>query len=235
MVHQTVWHVCVPAHVLQATCHLLRMTDAERVLAVLIHDVRTPLGVAHGYLRLVRTDKLPSPEERDRALAGAQDAIARISRLCQDAGGFLENPPQGAVGAPARQLAARVASVLAERGVTVGDLELPDGTVNVGTSVDRAADAIATLLSVRAGSTPGIVTSIDGTASALRFACGPAAGGAPGPSLDGDERPFDPWQPSQGLGVALAHRLITALGGRVWTAEDGLALALSLPMETGNA
>ena len=98
------------------------MTDAERVLAVLIHDVRTPLGVAHGYLRLVRTDKLPSPEDRDRALAGTQDALAKISRLCQDAGGFLEDPRPGAVRAPARQLADRVAAVLAERGVAVTDL-----------------------------------------------------------------------------------------------------------------
>ena len=211
------------------------MTDAERVLAVLIHDVRTPLGVAHGYLRLVRTDKLPSPEERDRALAGTQEALAKISRLCQDAGGFLEGPPRGAVRAPARQLADRVAAALAERGVTVGDLELPDGSINVGTSVDRAADAIATLLSLRAGRTPGSVTRIDGTAAALRFACGPAAEGAPGPTQDGDERPFDPWHSSHGLDVALAHRLVTALGGRVWTARDGLALALAMPMETGNA
>lgn len=211
------------------------MTDAERVLAVLIHDVRTPLGVAHGYLRLVRTDKLPSPEDRDRALAGTQDALAKISRLCQDAGGFLEELRPGTVRAPARQLADRVAAALAGRGVAVSDLELPDGSVNVGTSVDRAAEAIATVLSVRAGRTPGIVTTIDGTPTALRFACGPAADGAPGPALDGEERPFDPWQSPQGLGVALAHRLITALGGRVWTAGDGLALALAMPMESGNA
>jgi hypothetical protein len=211
------------------------MTDAERVLAVLIHDMRTPLGVAHGYLRLVRTDRLPSPEDRDRALAGTQDALAKISRLCQDAGEFLENPRPGVVRASARQLAERVAAVLAERGVMVGDLDLPDGSVDVGTSVDRAADAIATLLSVRSRRTPEIVTRIDGTAAALRFACGPAAEGARGPALDGEERPFDPWQSSHGLGVALAHRLITTLCGRVWTTESGVALALSMPMESGNA
>jgi len=211
------------------------MTDAERVLAVLIHDVRTPLGVAHGYLRLVRGDKLPSPEDRERALAGTQDALARISRLCQDAGGFLEDPLPGTAKASARQLAERVAAVLAERGVPVVNVEPPEGLVNVGTSVDRAADAIATLLSLRTGRTPGGVTRIDGTSAALRFACGPAAEGAPGPALDGDERPFDPWQSSQGLGVALAHRLVTALGARVWTAGAGLALALSLPMESENA
>jgi hypothetical protein len=211
------------------------MTDAERVLAVLIHDVRTPLGVAHGYLRLVRADKLPSPEDRERALAGTQDALAKISRICQDAGGFLEDPQPGAIKASARQLAERVAAVLAERGVTVGDVAPPDGAIDVGTSVDRTADAIATLLSVRAARTPGLVATIGGTAVALRFACGPAPDGASGPTLDGDERPFDPWQSSQGLGVALAHRQVSALGGRVWTAGNGLALALSLPMESRKA
>ena len=211
------------------------MTDAERVLAVLIHDVRTPLGVAHGYLRLVRTDKLPSPEDRDRALAGTQDALAKIHACARTRAGSSRIRRPGAVRAPARQLADRVAAVLAERGVAVSELEPPDGSVNVGTSVDRAAEAIATLLSLRAGRTPGIVARIDGTAAALRFACGPAADGAPGPALDGDERPFDPWHSPQGLGVALAHRLITALGGRVWTAGDGLALALAMPMESGNA
>src|SRR5215204_2598840 len=117
-------------HLLQATCQPRSMTDAERVLAVLIHDVRTPLGVAHGYLRLVRTDKLPTAEDRDRALAGTQDALAKISRICQDAGGFLEEPPTGGAPAPARQLAERVAAVLAERGVSVGGLAPPDGSVN---------------------------------------------------------------------------------------------------------
>ena len=210
------------------------MTDAERVLAVLIHDVRTPLGVAHGYLRLVRGDKLPTPEDRDRALAGTQDALAKISRLCQEAGGFLEEVRPGAIKAPARQLAERVTAVLAERGVAVSGVELPDGVVDVGTSVDRAADAIATLLSVRAGRTPGVVATIDGTVSGLRFACGPAGEGAAAP-VDGDEHPFDPWRSPQSLGVALAHRLVTAIGGRVWMAGNGLALALSIPMESGNA
>jgi signal transduction histidine kinase len=211
------------------------MTDAERVLAVLIHDVRTPLGVAHGYLRLIRGDKLPAPEDRDRALAGTQEALAKISRLCQEAGGFLEDVRPGAIKAPARQLAERVTAALAERGVSVGAAELPEGMVDVGTSVDRAADAIATLLAVRAKRTPGTVAAIDGTPAALRFACGPAGDGAAAPAMDGDERPFDPWHSTQGLGVPLAHRLVAAIGGRVWTASDGLALALSIPMEIGNA
>jgi hypothetical protein len=213
------------------------MTDAERVLAVLIHDLRTPLGVAHGYLRLIRTDKLPSADDRDKALASTQEALARISRLCQDAAGFLDEPPASAAGrAPAGELAGRVAAALAERGIAVGNQGAADGSVAVGTSLDRAADAIATLLAVRAGKAAGTIASVASTPGALRFACGPAAAdGTGGPTLDGVERAFDPWQSSQGLSVALAHRLVTALGGRVWTAGDGLALALSVPMESGNA
>jgi hypothetical protein len=211
------------------------MTDAERVLAVLIHDLRTPLGVAHGYLRLIRADKLPSADDRDKALASTQDALARISRHCQDAAGFLEEAPSPTAGrTPAGELASRVATALGERGIAVGEQRLAEGWISVGTSVDRAADAIATLLAVRAGKTPGAVVTVASTPNALRFAYAPADG-AREPALDGGERPFDPWQASQGLNVALAHRLVTALGGRVWTAGDGLALALSVPMETGNA
>ncbi len=152
------------------------MTDAERVLAVLIHDLRTPLGVAHGYLRLIRGDKLPSAEDRDKALASTQDALTRISRLCQDAAGFLDDAPAATVRrTPAGELAGRVAAALAERGITVGDQRPAEGSVSVGTSVDRAAEAIATLLAVRAGKTPGAIASVASTPGALRFACGPAA------------------------------------------------------------
>ncbi len=216
------------------------MTDAERVLSLLIHDLRTPLGVAHGYLRLIRADRLPSAEDRDRALAGTQDALARMSRLCQDAGAFLDDASPAAGRAPAAQLTERVVAALAERGVAVAERGAGDGApagdgqqVAVGTSLDRAADAIATLLATRAGRAAKAVASVDVTSTALRFACGPAADGQSSPPrFDGDERPFDPWQSSQGLSVVLAHRLVTALGGRVWLAGDGLALALSVPMES---
>ena len=212
------------------------MTDAERVLSVLIHDLRTPLGVAHGYLRLLRGDKLPSADDRDKALASTQDALARISRLCQDASSFLEETPGAAAGrASASDLAGRVARALAERGVTVDGQPAVSGSVDVGTSVDRAADAIATLLAIRAGKTAGPVATVHGMPGELRFVCGPPQ--ANRIVLDGAEQPFDPWRAAPGLSVALAHRLVVALGGRVWTTTgDGLALALSLPrMESGNA
>lgn len=210
------------------------MTDAERVLALLIHDVRTPLGVAHGYLRLLRGDKLPTPEDRQRALASTQDALARISRLCQDAGVFLEEPANPAAGrAPAAHLIARVTALLSERGAAVSVPQAAPGTVPVGTSMDRAAEAIATVLATRAGKAPGTPVAVDVSAGNLRFTVGGSARLDNTPA-DGPEKPYDPWHGSQGLGVIVAHRLVTTLGGRVGLAGDGLALALVMPMETGN-
>jgi len=61
------------------------VTTIERALHVLIHDVRTPLGVAQGYLRMLREDRLGSPEERLRAITQAQQALDHVARLCPEA------------------------------------------------------------------------------------------------------------------------------------------------------
>ena len=210
------------------------MTDVERVLAMLIHDVRTPLGVAHGYLRLVRGDKLPAAADRDRALASTQDALARVSRLCQDAGTFLEDPPGPESGrVAAAQLVDRVAGLLAERGLDATEPPSTAGTVAAGTSVDRTAEAIATLLAARAGKTPGAFVTMESQPGTLRFACWTGGNSGEDATIGDPGEPFDPWKTSHGLTVIAAHRTVIALGGRVWSGDNGLALALAMPMETG--
>jgi hypothetical protein len=205
------------------------MSDAERVLSLLIHDLRTPLGVAHGYLRLIRAGKLPSPDDRDRALASTQDALAVISRLCEEAAVFVAGELDQTGQAPATALIARVASALAARDVLLTSPTPPSGHARVGTSLDRAGDAIAAVLGTRAKkgvAAAALVESVDGE---LRFACGPAPDRA---ALAGEGLPFDPWAASQGLTVVLAHRLLIGLGGRAWLSGDGGTVALAVRMET---
>jgi hypothetical protein len=207
------------------------MTDAERVLSLLIHDLRTPLGVAHGYLRLIRSDKLPTPDDRDRALASTQEALATISRLCAEASAFVAGELEQTGRAPATALVERVASALSARGVPLTSAEPASGQATVGTSLDRAGDAIAALLGTGAKkglAATALVQPVDGE---LRFACGPTP--APDPAaLAGEGTPFDPWAASQGLTVVLAHRLLIGLGGRAWISGDGRTVALSVRMET---
>jgi hypothetical protein len=215
------------------------MSDADRVLSLLIHDLRTPLGVAHGYLRLIRADKLPTPADRDRALAGTQEALARISRLCADASAFLDDTPPAGGRAPALELVDRVAAVLDERGIPLDEAEQAAGAVTVGISLDRAADAIVTLLASRAQKPLAASARIAVGPAELRFLCGPPSGNGTAIDTDGADgvdgaRPFDPWQSAPSLPVVLAHRVVTGLGGRIWTLDGGRRIALALPLESRN-
>src|SRR5436190_18249869 len=114
------------------------MTDAERVLSLLLHDLRTPLGVAHGYLRLIRDDRLPTPHEREKAIAGTQQALSRISRLCADAGAFVaDEDPRGeqdeaaTARVPPNELIDRVAELVTAQGTEVSVGPAPEGWIAV--------------------------------------------------------------------------------------------------------
>ena len=63
--------------------------DAEKALNLLIHDLRAPLSVAQGYLRLLHQNRLDSDADRQRALAQTMEALGRISRLCDDAAAYV--------------------------------------------------------------------------------------------------------------------------------------------------
>ena len=66
------------------------MTEVERVLQELLHDLRTPLGVAQGYLRLIRDGRLAEGADRDRAIEQATAALADMARLCDTATAALD-------------------------------------------------------------------------------------------------------------------------------------------------
>ena len=196
------------------------MTDAERVLNLLIHDLRTPLGVAHGYLRLIREQRLTTRDDRERALASTQQALGRISRLCEDASGFLAEPAEAApVRASIALLVDRVTAQLREHGVAMTVPASPDRlTLIVGAGVDRLADAVSTVLQAMARSAPaGVRVEIERRGAAVP---------------DRRRRPtgaFDPWR-GHGLAVPLACRLIASVGGRVGSDGAG-APAIAFPVE----
>lgn len=58
--------------------------DIGKLLHVLAHEIRTPSGIAQGYLRMLLEDRLTDPAERRRALEQVQKALARVSELTQE-------------------------------------------------------------------------------------------------------------------------------------------------------
>jgi signal transduction histidine kinase len=58
--------------------------EINDILHVLAHELRTPVGIAHGYVRLLLEDRLPGEADRRRALEQMQKALARLSDLSHE-------------------------------------------------------------------------------------------------------------------------------------------------------
>jgi hypothetical protein len=212
--------------------------DAQQILNALIqliHDVRTPLGVAVGYTRMLRDHRLPAEEDQQRAMAQTVDALAAISRLCQDAAAFAATATAGSESLetiPAAQLTAEVAEHLPP------SMALADIESNLSGNVRArqggvTARAVAALLSRAGGSgevppfTDIIVRVAD---SHLNFLAGvPEHREA---LLSGQRQVFDPWRAGPGLAVPLACLEVSQVSGKVFTAAaSSTAIAVMLPLE----
>jgi signal transduction histidine kinase len=145
--------------------------DLERLLHKLLHDLRTPLGVAHGYLRLLHEGRLPTEAERDRALTGTRNALGRMSEICQDASSALAGasvatdamvPVTALVGAVRTQLN------VAGTPLSVGDLP-EDGRVRLPVDMDRLADAAAVVISASTGTRSAAALHVEARARTLSF------------------------------------------------------------------
>ena len=116
-----------------------RAAQIERLMHLLMHDLRSPIGVAQGYVSLLGGTAL-SADDRVRALRGVTDAIARIARLVDDVSTLMSpDDTDGRHGfVEASLLCERVAVHIAPWGVQLASTELcTGGKVRVGTSVDR--------------------------------------------------------------------------------------------------
>jgi signal transduction histidine kinase len=211
-----------------------RGADVERLMQLLMHDIRSPLGVAQGYVSLLSGRTL-STEDRVRALRGVTDAIARISGLVDDVATLLA--PEASEGrwgfVDASLLCERVSIEAGRRGIHVASRGVCDGLkVRVGTSVDRLSEAITIVLSpterAQRGPARPITLGISRDEQELGFRVGRGGSGHPrAPELVA----FDPGTIGS-VEYLKAHRHISLLEGHVWrevgeTRACGITLPLS--------
>ena len=72
----------------------MRLTLAQ-VLNTVAHEIRTPLAVSQGYLKLYLDGRLTSADDQQRALKKTRDALGVIATLCADmnrVSGLSETP-----------------------------------------------------------------------------------------------------------------------------------------------
>jgi K+-sensing histidine kinase KdpD len=208
-----------------------------KALNLLIHDLRAPLSVAQGYLRLLQQNRLEAEPDRVRAIAQSIEALGRIGRLCEDASAFVAEPAADdgpvrtlAVSALVEQVTAACAARCSPLTVIV-EPEALSGSVR-GVHLERLVESLVVILCAVRRSTrdDSVRVFVHEEEKEARFLLG----------CDDDRaalvsRPpetFDPWRGGHGIALPLACRTISEAGGRIWTCANGRgAVGVALPEE----
>ena len=210
--------------------------ESAKALNLLIHDLRAPLSVAQGYLRLLQQNRLEAEADRQRAMTQSMDALGRITRLCEEAAAFVAEPASTSgpiMTVRAAEFIDQVTEACAARCspltfATDSDLS---GTMR-SAHLDRLVQSVAVVLCAVRRSTrkePVSVSVLEEEKEA-RFLLGCDDDRAA--LVSGSPETFDPWRGGHGIALPLACRTITEAGGRIWTVADGRgAVGIALPEE----
>jgi hypothetical protein len=216
-------------------------SDVVKALSLLIHDLRAPLSVAHGYLRLLKDDHLNSAADRERALNQTIEALTKMSQLCNDAS---EYAAAGATVTPATlaPLDAFIADVRAacaafSPGGFPIDVDADQDRDAASRSIrvrdrDRLVRAVAVIFCAvgRAAGTRPVGVSVSMTAGSARFLMGTSDSrrrlASPEPAA-----PFDPWSGGHTIALPLACRTIAESDGEIGAlADTRAAVTVTLPL-----
>jgi signal transduction histidine kinase len=200
--------------------------DIGKVLHVLAHEIRTPSGIAQGYVRMLLDERLSDPADRRRALEQTQKALARVSELTQESSqlaNWLEADHPAASSIEARLMLDRVVTgaalepalkVLSElappdvRVATVDEDALVESLVSVVKATARELRQGVCTLRARSYE-PGICELLIGAAEQLpAVAAGPDAAGAGPLAIE---------RGGLGLSLVFAAVVLDAHGATGWT------------------
>jgi signal transduction histidine kinase len=214
-----------------------------RVVSLSVHELRTPVAVVAGYLKmLLKEQGGPLTEKQRKMLEEADRSCARIGALVSEMSelGKLEARELG-LARMEFDLAALVAEQVMrlpenDRGVQI-EVRGADRPLTVTADRLRVATAIGSLLHsvIRERGRPGTVVAecsrVDSWGvvaigdETLLHALTRDAGAVP--------QGFDEWRGGMGLALPIARRVIEAQGGALWSLPDGpsrAAAALRLPL-----
>jgi signal transduction histidine kinase len=219
-------------------------------MSLAVHELRTPVTVLSGYLRMVLKEHGgPLTDKQRKMLEEAERSCARIGALVAEMSdlGKLESK-ELAVSRQEVDIAALVAELASpmhegeDRGVYL-DVRVPNRPIMVTGDRGRLSAAITTLLHAalrergEAGGhrrrvrgddrhRPGVAILTVGDEATLPSLTQAARGTPP---------PFDEWRGGLGLALPVARRVVEALGGAVWSApgeRPHAGSALRLPLRT---
>jgi hypothetical protein len=213
--------------------------DVNDVLHVLAHELRTPVGIAHGYVRLLLEDRLTQEADRRRALEQMQKALGRLSELSNEStalANWYEQDHSRPQCVEARVLMQQVAEADYDSPVTVDTGDISERLAVRSSDPASLARALTGMVRATARELRGVTCDVvarvaDGHFEMLTgpaelldaLSAGPTAPGAGPIALE-----------RGGLGLALVHAAIVLDDHRArrWT-MNGLrqTVGLRLPIE----
>ena len=220
-----------------------------RTISLAVHELRTPVTVVCGYIRMVLKEHGgPLTEKQKKMLLEAERSCERISALVAELSdlGKLESSELSVAHQEIdlSRLVVELASDMHEgedRGVRL-DVRVPTRPIVVTGDRARLSAAITTLLhaALRERGEPGVIVAdcsvLDGTPPWAVLAVGEeeALPSLIAASL-GTPPPFDEYRGGLGLALPVARRVVEALGGALWSApgeRPRAGSALRLPLRT---
>jgi two-component system, cell cycle sensor histidine kinase PleC len=211
------------------------------ILSLSAHELRSPLSVVAGYIRMLLKDRAgPVSDQQRRLLEEAEKSCGRLSTLLTEIS-ELSQLESGT--APVNRTTVNLHSVLAD---SIGGLpELPDRTVTIGLTADDAITVHGDVVRLRTAfssvlhalrremvTSDHLVVRVDAREDdrqpSLRITIGEPT------RIDwllqlepAGMAPFDEWRGGSGLSLPNARRIVEAHGGRLYSpAEDGKSSAI---------
>lgn len=216
-----------------------RSDALPRLLSLAVHEIRTPVSVINGYLRMVLREQAgPLNDKQRHMLEEASRSCTRIETIAREMSA-VRTLESGELELEKRDI--DVAALVAElangmhegedRGVRL-EVRRPDDPVIVTGDLVRLTETFTTLMyvSLRERADSGVVVAHcssvrrDGNAYALVV----FAGEDLLPDLIGegaDSLAFDEYRGGTGYRLPLARRVIERHGGRLWSAATSQELA----------
>ncbi|HVZ23783.1 MAG TPA: HAMP domain-containing sensor histidine kinase [Vicinamibacterales bacterium] len=216
--------------------------DCRRLLALLVHEMRSPGAVVAGYLRMLKgpsTTELPGREQK--MIEEANRSCGRLLHVVQELSDFAELSSNGELARaplPLFTLCDDVVRAASNDGADITFVcEDADRAAMVDGNEARLKQAVGALLAAlvrERGSAPieahGLVSRDDEPHALIAFVEPGGAVTADG-VLEHRQMPFDCWRGGMGLMLPIAHRIVEVHRGSLWALPGSrAACALSLPL-----
>lgn len=222
--------------------------ECAKLISLAVHELRTPMSVVSGYLRMLLAQKAGGlSEAQARLVAEAERSAARLAAVIAELADVVKLDASQAVST--RQdilLSSLLAEVAAgvhegrDRGIRL-EVQGPAGEPLIVGDRDRLRKALRAILVANLRERPddevviasGSIRELGGRPAV----CVVVADAAQALTMSSFNPPdwsrFDQWRGGNGLSLVLAARVIAAHGGQTWSLRTprGTADAVALPLK----